>query len=74
MNTHQGSNDRGAQAEVRTVETQTQVNTIETQHHTNTVTQQVGGSAQSQPAPKVGGGNQAKNANPANKGDKPDVS
>jgi hypothetical protein len=74
MNTHQGANDRGGRAEVRTVETKTQVNTIETQHHTNTVTQQVGGSARSQPAPKVSGGNQAKNANTANKGEKPDVS
>ncbi len=73
INHNQGAGDRGAQTEVRTVETQTQVNTIETQHHTNTITQKVSGSAQSQPAPKVGS-NQTKNANAANKGDKPDVS
>ncbi len=73
VNHNQSANDRGAQAEVRTVETQTQTNTVETQHHTRTVTQQTGDSSQPKSAPKVGN-DQPKDAKPSDRGDKPDVS
>lgn len=70
---NQSANDRGAQAEVRTVETQTQTNTVETQHHTRTVTQQAGESSRPKSAPKVGN-DQPKDAKPSDRGEKPDVS